>query len=231
MDSACCAVVVAAGSSSRMGAPKQLMELLGVPAIVWTLRAFDRAETVSSLVLVVREEDRETIGELASRFGIRKPFVFASGGSERQLSVLSGLRAVPRGTRLAAVHDGARCLVTPGEIDAAVRAAGEECGSALAVRVKDTIKTASPDGLVLSTPPRDSLWAVETPQVFPYERFLLETERAAAEGRLYTDDCQVWEHAGLPVRLCEGSYENLKLTTREDVLSAKAILRRRGEQG
>ena len=128
MDSACCAVVVAAGSSSRMGAPKQLMELLGVPAIVWTLRAFDRAETVSSLVLVVREEDRETIGELASRFGIRKPFVFASGGSERQLSVLSGLRAVPRGTRLAAVHDGARCLVTPGEIDAAVRAALEVVG-------------------------------------------------------------------------------------------------------
>ena len=97
------------------------------------------------------------------------------------------------------------------------------------MRVKDTIKVADARGLVLSTPARDTLWAVQTPQVFPFRRYLEEMERAVAAGRLYTDDCQLWEHAGLPVRLCEGSYENLKLTTRDDILTAEAILRKREE--
>lgn len=230
MERACCGVIVAAGSSSRMGCAKQFLPLLGEPAIAWTLRAFERAETIDSLVLVIREEDRKAMQEIAARCGVTKPLRFVQGGTERQLSVRAGLLAAPPETGRIAVHDGARALITPDEIDAAVRAAGERAGAALAVRVKDTIKAADENGWVLSTPARESLWAVQTPQVFPYRRFCEEMERAVGEGRLYIDDCQLWEHAGLPVRLCEGSYENLKLTTRDDVLTAEAILRKRRER-
>ena len=225
----CCAVIVAAGNSTRMGRPKQFLPLLGKPALWWTLRAFDRAARVSSLVLVVREEDLPQAEVLARRAGLSKPFAFAPGGAERQLSVRSGLLAAPGMAALAAVHDGARPLVTPQEIDAVIASAEPPAGAALAVRVKDTIKVADARGFVLSTPARDTLWAVQTPQVFPFRRYLEEMERAVAAGRLYTDDCQLWEHAGLPVRLCEGSYENLKLTTRDDIFTAEAILRKREE--
>ncbi len=225
----CCAVIVAAGNSTRMGRPKQFLPLLGKPALWWTLRAFDRAARVSSLVLVVREEDLPQAEVLARRAGLSKPFAFAPGGAERQLSVRSGLLAAPGMPALAAVHDGARPLVTPQEIDAVIASAEPPAGAALAVRVKDTIKVADARGFVLSTPARDTLWAVQTPQVFPFRRYLEEMERAVAAGRLYTDDCQLWEHAGLPVRLCEGSYENLKLTTRDDIFTAEAILRKREE--
>lgn len=230
MERDCCAVIVAAGSSTRMGCPKQLLPLLGEPALAWTLRAFEKAAAIRSIVLVIRKEDRAAMEEIAARCGVTKPLRFAAGGAERQLSVRAGLLAAPEGTQLAAVHDGARALITPEQIDAVVRAAGGEVGAALAVRVKDTIKIADENGLVVSTPARESLWAVQTPQVFPYPRLCAEMERAVSQGKLYTDDCQLWEHAGLPVRLCEGSYENLKLTTREDVFTAESILKKRRER-
>lgn len=230
MERTCCAVIVAAGGSTRMGCAKQLLPLAGDPAIAWTLRAFEEAKKVSSLVLVIREEDRAAMEDILARVGIHKPVAFASGGSERQLSVSHGLCAVPEGSAYVAIHDGARLLVTPEEIDAVISLADSETGAALAVRVKDTIKVASPEGLVISTPARETLWAVQTPQVFPFSRFCREMERAVEEGRYYTDDCQLWEHAGLPVRLCEGSYENLKLTTPEDRLTAEAILQKRGKR-
>ena len=229
MERACCGVIVAAGSSTRMGCAKQFLPLLGEPAIAWTLRAFQNAGSIASLVLVIREEDGEAMREIAARCGVTKPLALVPGGAERQLSVRAGVLAAPRGTQLVAIHDGARALVTPAQIDAAVRAASFPEGAALAVRVKDTIKMTDENGLVVSTPARESLWAVQTPQVFPYGRFCAEMERAVAEGRLYTDDCQLWEHAGLPVRQCESSYENLKLTTLDDVITAEAILRKRRE--
>ena len=196
MERSCCAVIVAAGGSTRMGCPKQTLVLEGASVIAWTLRAFEEA----------------------------------AGGRERQLSVYHGLLAVPSDAEYVAVHDGARFLVTPEEIDMVINAAGPEMGTALAVCVKDTIKEVDAEGIVVSTPARETLRAVQTPQVFPFARFLGEMEQAVAEERYYTDDCQLWEHAGLPVRLCEGSYENLKLTTPEDRLMAEAILRKRGKR-
>lgn len=230
MERSCCAVIVAAGGSTRMGCPKQTLVLEDAPVIAWTLHAFEEARSVSSMVLVIREEDRAAMEDVVARYGISKPVFFAPGGKERQLSVYHGLLAVPSGTEYVAVHDGARLLVTPEEIDAVIAAAGPEMGTALAVRVKDTIKEVNPEGIVVSTPERETLRAVQTPQVFPFARFFKEMERAVAEERYYTDDCQLWEHAGLPVRLCEGSYENLKLTTPEDRLMAEAILRKRGKR-
>ena len=226
----CCAVLVAAGNSVRMGEPKQFMKLLGVPAIVWTLRAFDRARSVSSLVLAVRPGEEGEMARLAREYGVQKPVSFVPGGEERQVSVWKGVQAAPEEAEFIAVHDGARPLVTPEEIDRAVGAVRPPAAAALAVPVKDTIKIAGEGGLVLSTPPRESLWAVQTPQVFPAARYRRELALAMEEGRLYTDDCQLWEHAGLPVQLCRGSYENLKLTTREDAVTAESLLRERGQR-
>lgn len=230
MERSCCAVIVAAGGSTRMGCPKQTLVLEGASVIAWTLRAFEEARSVSSIVLVIREEDKAAMEDMVARYGISKPVFFAAGGRERQLSVYHGLLAVPSDAEYVAVHDGARFLVTPEEIDMVINAAGPEMGTALAVCVKDTIKEVDAEGIVVSTPARETLRAVQTPQVFPFARFLGEMEQAVAEERYYTDDCQLWEHAGLPVRLCEGSYENLKLTTPEDRLMAEAILRKRGKR-
>ena len=230
MERSCCAVIVAAGGSTRMGCPKQTLVLEGASVIAWTLRAFEEARSVSSIVLVIREEDKAAIEDAVARYGISKPVFFAAGGRERQLSVYHGLRAGPSDAENGAVHDGARLLVTPEEIDMVINAAGPEMGTALAVRVKDTIKEVDAEGIVVSTPARETLRAGQAPQVFPFARFLGEMEQAVAEERYYTDDCQLWEHAGLPVRLCEGSYENLKLTTPEDRLMAEAILRKRGKR-
>ncbi len=139
------------------------------------------------------------------------------------------LAAVPEGTELVAVHDGARPLVRPEEIDACVADARQWGASALAVPVKDTIKLADGSGFIASTPDRNLLWAVQTPQVFQRELYEDAMHRAEAEGVDYTDDCQLLEHVGVKVHLCRGSYENLKLTTRDDIVSAEAILRRREE--
>ena len=184
MERSCCAVIVAAGGSTRMGCPKQTLVLEDAPVIAWTLHAFEEARSVSSMVLVIREEDRAAMENVVARYGISKPVFFAAGGKERQLSVYHGLLAVPSGTEYVAVHDGARLLVTPEEIDAVIAAAGPEMGTALAVRVKDTIKEVNPEGIVVSTPERETLRAVQTPQVFPFARFFKEMERAVAEAGL-----------------------------------------------
>lgn len=227
----CCAVIVAAGSSQRMGGEdsKQFVPLLGIPAIVRTLLAFEASREVESCVVVCRAEDRARMRSLAERYGVRKVSAFVAGGTTRQRSVAAGLAALPREAAWIAVHDGARPLVTPEEIDACVRDA-RRCGaSALCVPAKDTLKLIDGGGFAVSTPPRERLRAVQTPQIF--ERAVYERALRLAEerGEDYTDDCQLLEREGLRVHLLPGGYDNIKLTTPDDVPAAEAILRRREE--
>ena len=227
----CCAVIVAAGSSQRMGGEdsKQFLPLLGIPAVVRTLLAFEAAREVEWCVVVCRAEDRARMHSLAERSGVRKASAFVTGGTTRQRSVAAGLAAVPREAAWIAVHDGARPLVTPEEIDACVRDAKQYGASALCVPAKDTFKLVDDAGFAVCTPPRERLRAVQTPQVFgraAYERALgLAEER----GEDYTDDCQLLEREGLRVHLLPGGYGNIKLTTPDDISAAEAILRRREE--
>jgi len=227
----CCAVIAAAGASSRMdlGFSKQFVLLLGVPAIARTLLAFEAAREVGSVVVVCREEDRGRM-ELAVRgCGAGKVAAIVPGGGTRQRSAAAGAAAVPPGTEWIAVHDGARPLIRPEEIDACVSAAREYGAAALAVPVKDTVKLTDGEGFVSSTPRRERLWAVQTPQVFRLALYREAMRSAEAAGADYTDDCQLLERCGVRIRLCRGSYENLKLTTPDDVAAAEAILRRREE--
>lgn len=225
----CCAVILAAGASTRMNMDigKQFFPLLGVPAAARAMLAFEAADEISAVVVVCRPEDRKQMEIVANGCGAKKITAFVPGGDTRQKSAAAGAAAVPDGTEFLAVHDGARPLVRPGEIDSCVADARRWGAAALAVPVKDTIKVAGTDGFVASTPDRSLLWAVQTPQVFRRELYESALRRAESEGCDYTDDCQLLEHAGVRVHLCRGSYENLKLTTPEDIISAEAVLRRR----
>lgn len=164
-------------------------------------------------------------------YGAEKAVAVVAGGETRQRSVFAGVAAAPEEDGYLAVHDGARPLIRPEEIDACVREAFRTGASALGVPLKDTVKRIDSSGRVVSTPQREGLWAVQTPQVFERGLYLRSLERAVREGADYTDDCQLVERAGAAVHLCRGSYENLKLTTAEDVPAAEAILRFRGKGG
>ncbi|MCI1956492.1 MAG: 2-C-methyl-D-erythritol 4-phosphate cytidylyltransferase [Oscillospiraceae bacterium] len=225
----CCAVIAAAGTSSRMNlnVSKQFIPLCGMPAVVRTILAFEAARKVDSVVIVCRPEDREQMEIVSKGCGAGKVAAIVAGGDTRQRSVAAGIAAVPDGTGWLAIHDGARPLVLPEQIDACICDAREHQASALAVPVKDTIKLIDGSRFIVSTPERKLLWAVQTPQVFErgiYERAI---RRAETAGMDYTDDCQLLEHAGMRVHLCPGSYENIKLTTPEDLITAETILRRR----
>ena len=223
----CCAVIVAAGGSTRMGRNKQLLPLLGVPALARTLWAFEQAECVGWIVLVCRSADRTALADLAQISGVTKLAAVVSGGDTRQRSVAAGVKAAPAEASFLAIHDGARPLVTPGLINAVIRDAALYGASAPAVPVKDTIKEADDRGFILATPDRSRLRAVQTPQVFQKEAYLDALRRAAKD---FTDDCQLFESLGLPVHLCEGSYDNFKLTTAGDIPAAEAVLRSREKE-
>lgn len=224
----CTAVIVAAGSSTRMGVPKLSIPLCGVTVLERTLTAFD-ASSVESLVVVTREEDIPVFSAWSAK--LSKPCRFVQGGATRQQSVQNGLAAVDEDVDLIAVADGARPLITPEEIDRVIVVAAETKAAAAAVRVKDTIKQADENGVIIATPDRSSLWQVQTPQVFDAALYRQAMEAAQREGLDLTDDCQLVEHLGAKVTLVPTSYENLKITTPDDVTAAEAILKKRGGIG
>lgn len=224
----CCAIIVAAGSSSRMGGErsKQFLPLLGKPAIAYTLASFEKAESISQVLVVARPEDFAELQQIIRENEFRKIKKLVPGGQSRQESVINGVEQLEDAAYFA-IHDGARPLILPEEIDRVVRDAQLFGASALAVPVKDTIKVVDKERMVISTPERASLWAVQTPQVFESNLYRRAVQLACEQGKDYTDDCQLIEAAGQAVHLCMGSYSNLKLTTREDLPAAEAALKGR----
>lgn len=217
------AVIAAAGSSSRMGGRDKLAEPLdGIPVILRTLAAVEAVPEIREIVVVTREDRVEEYRRLLGQRSRLRAVV--PGGSTRQESVRNGVRALSPDCTLAAIHDGARPLVTP-EVFARCIEVARSCGAATAaVPVKDTIKLADEAGRVLDTPDRSRLWAVQTPQIFDRERYLRAAEEAERRGLSCTDDCQLFEAMGWEVQLVMGDYRNLKLTTPEDFLAAGAYL-------
>lgn len=218
------AVVVAAGNSTRMGGErsKVLEELGGRPVLAYSLETLDRCPLVDELCVVCREEDREEMKRAAA--GLTKPVSFASGGAQRQDSVLNGVAALSPDCGYLLIHDGARPLVSPETVEAVCRDALSCGAAAAAVKAKDTCKLADEEGFVEETPPRERLMTVQTPQAFEREMYLYAVRRARDAGKTYTDDCQLIESAGGKVKLTESDYRNIKLTTREDLLAVRAFL-------
>ena len=223
---AVCAVIVAAGSSRRMGGEnKLLLPLDDAPVLAHTLSAFEKCAAIRDIVLVCREQDILPYSDLARAFGISKLRTVTRGGDSRTASVLAGITAAPEDTGLVAVHDGARPLVSEAVITEAVYAAAEYGAAAPVVPVKDSIKRIQ-DGNIAADVPRDTLAAVQTPQVFDRALLTRALETAAREKRSFTDDCAAVEAMGQAVRATHGSYENIKITTPEDILVAEAFLHR-----
>ena len=225
----CSAVVAAAGSSRRMGGGnKLLLPLDGIPVLVRTLRALEEATLVREIVVASREEDLLVIGDLCKTYGISKPVKIVCGGETRAVSVLAATMECREDAAFIAVHDGARPLATPELIDNVIRLAFRTNAAAPAVAVKDTIKVVE-ENKVVTTPDRDTLRCIQTPQVFDAALLRAALQAAVAGEIPITDDCSAVERLGKEIYLTEGSYENIKITTPEDMALATAILERREE--
>lgn len=226
----CSVIVAAAGSSSRMGGENKLMQPLeGVPVLAHTLMALNMSELADEIVVAAREEDLLAYGDLCKIYGISKPVKIIRGGENRLESVYLASLECNGDAAFLAVHDGARPLATAELIDRTIALAHKTNAAAPAVPVKDTIKIAR-DGRVESTPERNSLWAVQTPQVFDASLLRAALESVRAAGETVTDDCSAVERLGKEVYLTEGSYENIKITTPEDLILASELLHRREVQ-
>ena len=225
----CSAIVAAAGTSSRMGENKLLLPLDGIPVLARTLQNLNAAELVDEIVIAAREEDLLSFGDLCKIYGITKPVKIVRGGATRLESVLAGSLECREDAAYLAVHDGARPLAAPELIDGVIALAHRTNAAAPAVPVKDTVKVVR-DGKVESTPDRDTLRAIQTPQAFDGPLLRAALQAAAEAGAEVTYDCAAVERLGKEVYILDGSYENIKITTPEDIALAEAILQRREEQ-
>ena len=218
----CGAVIVAAGSASRMGGIDKVMaELKGEPMIVHTVRAFQNCDAIKEIVIVTRHDLILPITKLTN--GFHKVTAVVAGGSSRQESVALGMNALSDQCELAAIQDGARPLVTWQLIDRVVRAAHAHHAAIPVIPVKDTIKVCN-SALVESTPDRATLRAVQTPQVFDFDLLRGALKKAAEDGAEVTDDCSAVERLGMSVRTVEGDERNLKVTTPFDLKIAEMLM-------
>lgn len=218
----CGAVIVAAGTASRMGGIDKVMaELDGEPMIVRTVRAFQMSDAIKEIVVVTREDLILPIMRLCA--GFDKVQAVICGGSSRQESVQLGLNAMSNKVKLVAVQDGARPLITDAVIDRVVRAAHSYGAAAPAIPVKDTIKVVT-GGVVKETPDRATLQAVQTPQVFDFDLLRGALKKAKEEGAAVTDDCSAVERLGMAIKIVEGDERNIKVTTPMDLKIAKLLL-------
>ena len=217
------AIVAAAGKGERMGGvDKMFAPLAGRPVLAWVVDTFQHCPLVDQIVVVLAEHHLERGKTLAREQGWSKVTDICPGGQRRQDSVAAGLRQL-KDCRWVIIHDGARPLVTEALIEAGLEAAKETGAAVAAVPVTDTIKLASDDGFILGTPPRHSLQAVQTPQVFRFD-IITEAHRRA-EG-MATDDASLVERLGYRVKLYMGSYDNIKITTPSDLALAKILVQR-----
>lgn len=222
-------VVAAGGRGSRMGADdkKQYLDLAGKPVFVHCLEVFEAMEQVREIVLVVPEGEEARARALAAETLSLEKIRISAGGETRQASVRAGLKSVDCAADIVLVHDGARPLVTASAADDAIRTAMRHGAAVAAVPVKDTIKVSRDGVRVGETLPRGMLYQIQTPQAF--RRELLERAHEAAErfGVSGTDDAVLVEALGEPVALSKGDYENIKITSPEDLFIAEALLERR----
>ena len=226
------AIVLSGGKGSRMGGSvsKQYRQLSGRPLLVYSLEAFERS-SVDEIIVVAGKEDIEYVrNEIVKPFHIHKVKQVVAGGKERCHSVYEGLKAA-RGSVVVLIHDGARPLVTEAIIERAVAEVKTWQACVVGMPVKDTIKVADRDGIATDTPDRRYLWQVQTPQAFSYELVRAAYDKVMTDERLQdgiTDDAMVVERqTNVRVKLIEGSYENIKVTTPEDMRIAEALLESR----
>lgn len=220
------ALIVAGGSSTRFGGevPKQFLTVAGRPLLSWTISRFERSAQIDFIVVVVAEEYLlYTSEKIVDPYDFAKVRKVVIGGEARQESVRLGLESLPPSTGYVAIHDGARPMVQPSDIDAVVTQAKASRAAMLAVPVTDTVKRVK-DGFVMATLDRRNLYQAQTPQVFQYDLILEAHRKAAGSGQPATDDAALIEAAGFPVRVVEPSSINIKVTGKGDLELIKPLL-------
>lgn len=224
------AVIAAGGRGTRMGAGfnKVFMKLCGDEILLHTIRAFNESPFVDEIIVVTGAEDIERVKELAKAHNIMKLTEVTEGGETRRASVYNGIRA-SHGD-IIAVHDGARCLISQKEIADAVEDCRSFGAAAVGVPCKDTLKSADDNGFIAGTIDRSRTYLIQTPQIFRRDLITAAHEKAADEGFEPTDDCMLIERYGGRIKITEGSYDNIKLTTPEDIAVAERILQRRADK-
>lgn len=206
-------------------AKKQFLALDGTPLVGYALKILDASSMINSIVVVVSPGDEEYCRTaVVDKLGINKASAIVPGGKERQDSVYNGLLALSNDTDIVVVHDGARPFFSPVILAAVIEAAQTYGAATCAVPAKDTIKLAGEDGFVTGTLPRGRTWLVQTPQAFRYELIIEAHRRAREENFLATDDTALVEALDRPVKIVMGSYDNIKITTAEDLAVAQAII-------
>lgn len=212
-------VIVAAGSGSRMKRDinKQFIKLDGKEIIAYTIEKFYKSEDIDDIVIVIKEnEEKYFIENIINKYGFDN-IKLAYGGKERQDSVYNGIKKLNRNCEIVLIHDGARPFVNEDIIKNSIKETKENNAVVVGVPVKDTIKVVDSDGNIVDTPNRSLLWSVQTPQSFKYEIITKAYEYAYSNDYYGTDDAMLVEHIGYNVKMIEGSYDNIKITTEEDL--------------
>lgn len=225
------AVIVAAGKGKRMGTEisKQFLPLCGKEILAHTVEKFEKAACIRDIILVTGGDALQDVRQMVQEYGWKKIISVTEGGKERQDSVFLGLQQVPQDTEIVLIHDGVRPFVTEEILERSIAAAKETGGCVAGVPAKDTIKVCDAEGFAIATPNRSNLRQIQTPQTFRRKEILAAYEKAKADGFLGTDDASVAEHSGFPVRVIMGSYSNIKITTKEDLLIGAAFLKEETE--
>ena len=227
------ALILAAGSSTRMGGrtSKLFLSLDGMPVLAHTLLAYQRSPLITEIIIAARESDVDAVVALCNDYRISKLSAVVIGGANRQESALRAFSVISPEIRFVAIADGARCLVTPTEIEMVCGEAYRKKAASAGTRVTGTVKRTTGGGAILETLDRDTLWEAQTPQVFHIALYAAAQNRAATEGYVGTDDNELVERLGYRVQMVECHRDNIKLTTQDDLLLAESILAlRRGKK-
>jgi 2-C-methyl-D-erythritol 4-phosphate cytidylyltransferase len=223
------AVIAAAGKGTRMELEinKQYVEILGVPMLAMTIDKFEKCSLIDEIIVVANKDEVDYCKRnVIARFGFTKVTSVTEGGESRQRSVYNGLKQVSSECDIVLIHDGARPFVSTESIMECTKAARLYGAACAAVPAKDTIKESDAEGFVRKTLDRSSLWQIQTPQAFDYRLIMDVHDRAVRDMSEATDDAMLVERYGCRVKLVMGSYSNIKVTTREDLIFAEALSRR-----
>ncbi len=222
------AIIVAAGNGSRMkaGVNKQYLYLNGKPVLAHTLLVFEECQLIDEVILVIGKQDAQICMEEVIRpYKIKKVKVLVEGGATRQESMYLGLKKVNKKTDIVITHDGARPLVHPNTLIKCIEGTLEHKATIVAVPSKDTVKVVDENLTVKDTPDRTTLWAVQTPQTFEYNLLMRAHEQAMEDNFVGTDDAMLVERLNFPIRIIKGHYDNIKITTPEDLIMAESIIK------
>ena len=225
------AVIVAAGFGSRMKSSlsKYFIEILGRPIIAHTLEVFEESNVIDNIIIVTQNDDIVIMNDIVKAFSFDKVSTIVAGGDSRQKSVSNGIMELDQRTKIVLIHDGVRPFISSENINDCVKNTKKYNSAVLAVPSKDTLKIVDKDGFLCGMLDRENTYSMQTPQCFSLEIIEKAYKYATENNILATDDCTLVQLIGEKVKIVLGSYDNIKITTPEDVYIAESILRSRGE--